>query len=131
MTTAIDWAGVGIGAIGEDLATLVSISLQYLEVDVADVAELDRIAFEGYANGLRDAGASIAEGTLRFGYAAAASLLLGVGGTGGWLAWLLRDADHQKQAEGMIGHPIAEILAQWRGLQPYLLDLGDEARGLT
>ena len=130
-TIAIDWVGVGTGAVGEDLAAMMAFSLQYLEVDVADVAELDRIAFDGYVQGLRDAGASIDVEAVRYGYAAAACLLLGVGGTGGWLAWLLADDDRPRLTEGIIGHPIDEILAQWRGLQPYLLDLGDEAQRLV
>ena len=131
LTVAIDWAGVGMGVVGEDLATLVSISLQFLEVDAGDAAQLDRIAFEGYLAGLRDVGAVIDERTVRFGFAAAAHLLMGVGGTGGWLAWLVEEEDRPRVAEGIIGRPIDEILAQWRGLQPYLLDLGDEAHGLT
>ena len=130
-TVAVDWGGVGLGVVGEDLATLVAISLQFLEVDVVDAAALDRVAFDGYVAGLRDVGASIEEREVRFGFDAVASLLLGVGGAGGWLLWLLEDDDRPRLAEGIIGHPIDEILVQWRGLQPYLLDLGDEAHHLA
>jgi Phosphotransferase enzyme family len=129
-TVAIDWAGVGIGAIGEDLAGLVGISLQFLDASMAQAADLDRVAFEGYVAGLRDVGATIDASRVRFGYAAAASLLLGVGGAAGWLAWLVEDPAHVENAERSIGHPLDVILDQWRGLQPFLLDLGVEARVL-
>jgi hypothetical protein len=130
LTVAIDWVGVGRGAIGEDLAGLVAISLQFLDVDVVDADELDRIAFEGYVAGLRDAGAVIDERQVRFGFATAASLMIGVGGAAGWLNWLVEDAEHVRQAEGAIGHPIDRILGAWHFLQPKLLDLGDEAHRL-
>jgi Phosphotransferase enzyme family len=126
-TTAVDWVGIGIGAVGEDLATMVAVSLQFLDVDIVDAVELDRIAFEGYVAGLRDAGAMIDERRVRLGYSTAATLLLGLGGAGGWLLWLTADNDRPKAAEVIIGRPIDEILSQWRGLQPFLLDLGDEA----
>jgi hypothetical protein len=129
-TVAIDWAGVGRGAVGEDLGALVAISLQFLDVDAVDAAELDGIAFAGYIAGLDDVGASLDDRLVRFGYAAAASLLLGVGGACGWLDWLVEDAGHVEQAQAAIGHPIDEILAQWRELQSFLLDLGDEAGDL-
>ncbi len=129
-TAAIDWVGVGRGIVGDDLAALVAITLQFLDVDVSDAAELDRIAYDGYVAGLRDVGASIDEREVRFGYAATANLLIGVAGTGGWLRWLLEDDRHPKMAEGAIGHPIDEVLAHWRRLQPFLLDLGDEAHRL-
>ena len=123
--------GVGRGVVGEDLAGLVTISLQFLDVDIAAAAELDRIAFDGYVAGLRDAGVSIDERLVRFGFSATASLLMGIAGTGGWLRWLLEEPERPGLAAGAIGHPIDEILGQWRGLQPYLLDLGDEAHRLA
>ncbi len=129
-TVAIDWAGVGIGAVGEDLAGFVGISLQFLDASMAQAADLDRVAFEGYLAGLRDVGATIDTRRVRFGYAAAASLLLGVGGAAAWLAWLVEDPVHVADAERAIGHPLDVILDQWRGLQPFLLDLGVEARML-
>ncbi len=129
-TVAIDWAGVGIGAIGEDLAGLVAISLQFLDVSIAQAADLEQVAFEGYVAGLRDVGATIDARRVRFGYAAASSLLLGVGGAAAWLAWLVEDPVHVANAERAIRHPLDEILEQWRGLQPFLLDLGSEARVL-
>jgi hypothetical protein len=53
-TIAIDWALVGVGAIGQEIFNLIRMSL--IEFDDAHVKELDRIVFEGYLNGLHDAG---------------------------------------------------------------------------
>jgi hypothetical protein len=40
-TVAIDWAGMGIGVVGEELATLVSISLQFMNVGASEARGLD------------------------------------------------------------------------------------------
>jgi len=55
-TVAVDWAFVGIGAVGQDICPLVASTLNWREVDAAEARELDHIAFEGYLDGLRDAG---------------------------------------------------------------------------
>ena len=55
-TSAIDWAFAGEGAVGEEIAPLVTASLVFLDVDVTHARELDNIVFNGYLNGLRDAG---------------------------------------------------------------------------
>jgi hypothetical protein len=126
-TVAIDWAGIGIGVVGEELATLVSISLQFLNVEASEARSLDANAFEGYLLGLRDVGWSGDERQVRFGFAASASLYVGLGATGGWLAWLLSDERHVAMTERVIGHPLDRILDQWARLQEYGLDLGEEA----
>jgi hypothetical protein len=54
---AIDWASVGFGAIGEELAPLVASSLTFFEADVSIAGELDVVAFAGYIDGLQEAGA--------------------------------------------------------------------------
>jgi hypothetical protein len=54
-TVAIDWADVGIGAVGEDLVDFVPGPATFYELEVAD-PHLDRIAFAGYLEGLREAG---------------------------------------------------------------------------
>jgi len=126
-TVAIDWAGVGIGVVGEELATLVSISLQFMNVEASEARSLDAVAFEAYLQGLREVGWTGDERLVRFGFAACASLYVGLGATGGWLAWLLSDQRHVAMTERAIGHPMDRILEQWARLQEYELDLGDEA----
>ncbi|NIP97562.1 MAG: hypothetical protein GWO24_30680, partial [Akkermansiaceae bacterium] len=55
-TVAIDWQIVGTGAIGEELAPLVGVSLQFFEFDIDRAADLDEAAFGAYLQGLEDAG---------------------------------------------------------------------------
>jgi hypothetical protein len=55
-TVAVDWAMVGLGAIGEELRSLVGSTLAWREVDLRQWKDLDRIAFEGYLEGLQDTG---------------------------------------------------------------------------
>ena len=50
---------------------------------------------------------------------------MGVGGAGLW--FLMVSPDGGTLAERIVGRPRQEIAAQWSELQPYLLDLGEEA----
>jgi hypothetical protein len=81
-TVAIDWQGLGIGHLGEELAAMVCVSLQFLDVPIDAAHDFERDAFAGYVQGLRETGWDGDERAVRFGYAAAASLFLGVGGAG-------------------------------------------------
>ena len=44
---------------------------------------------------------------------------------------LLGTAEGVAFTEAALGHTLADILAQWATLQPFLLDLGDEALQLA
>ena len=56
-TVAIDWAYLGTGAVGEDIAPLVVSSVLWGKgVTPSDLPDLADAAFEGYVAGLRDAG---------------------------------------------------------------------------
>ena len=75
---------------------------------------------------LREAGWTGDEGTLRLGYKAALSLLVGVAFAGVWFR-TIRGSVGEGFAEHIIGHPASQIGERWAELQPYLLDLGEEA----
>jgi hypothetical protein len=124
-TAAIDWAYTGIGAVGEEIGTLVSVGIQFMEVDVAQAVDLDEVVFEGYLAGLHDAGWRGDPRLVRLGFAATSALFMGIGGAGGCLQFIL--ADDGKMIENVVGYPIDQILDQWAIMQNYLLDLGDEA----
>lgn len=129
-TVAIDWAIVGTGVIGEEIATLVGISLLFLEVNMSKADVLDAIVFEGYLNGLRDAGWKGDARLARFGFATSAALYIGVAGVGVFSNTLLGD-EGETIAEKVFGCPRDQLLDQFALLQSYLLDLGDEARTLV
>ena len=77
-TLAIDWEMMGIGAVGEDLAGLVSANLALREGDPAQGDALDKLVFLGYMDGLRDIGWQGDADLVRFGYTAASALRYGL-----------------------------------------------------
>ena len=124
-TGAFDWQMIGMGHLGEEPAALLAVSLQMLDVPIAEVGSLERVVLDGYVEGLRDVGWDGETATVRFGFAIAASLLMGVGGAGIWFTTASQDGE--AMIERMVGRSIADIAAQWSAMQPYLLDLGEEA----
>ncbi len=125
----IDWSMLGPGAIGEELAPFVGISLQFLDVPAADAQELDRVAFEGYLAGLTDSGWRGDPRLVRFGYTAALALFLGIGCLwGGREYWL--NAAWRHWLEQGLGRPFDDMLHELALLQTFLLDRGEEAQGL-
>lgn len=126
ITFAVDWAVLGAGVIGEEIATTFSVSLQFLDCGAQFAPQLDALIYEGYLAGLHDADWRGQPELARFGFTASAVLFMGLGGAGGWLPWLI-DENEQHEIEGYLGHPIEDIVNQWSTMQAYLLDLGDEA----
>ena len=70
-TVAVDWAFAGRGAIGEELVPLVLANIFFFEIDFAQAQELEDIVFEGYLEGLCDAGWRGDPRQARLGYTAA------------------------------------------------------------
>jgi len=126
ITFAVDWAVLGTGAIGEEIATTFSVTLQFLDCDAQDVELLDKFIYEGYLAGLRDAGWSGKSELVRFGFTASAALFMALGGAGAWLPALMDEKEVQ-EIEDYLGHPIEKVVHQWSMMQAYLLNLADEA----
>ena len=127
---AIDWSMLGAGAMGEDLAPLVGITLQFMDVKMEAARDLERAVFAGYLAGLRTAGWAGPEVAARLGFTASISLLLGLGSFGPWLPYL-RDPANQPDLERVIGKPMKAFLEGLAKLQSYCMDLGDEALSLA
>ena len=125
-TVLIDWSFAGIGAIGEELACLIVASVELFEVEVARAAELDRIVFDGYLVGLRDAGWHGDPRQVRFGYAASAVLRYGVGVLGLLVKGLLDEQAHPL-IEQIMGRSIDECVDIWAAQIPFLKGLIAEA----
>ena len=64
----LDWALAGVGAIGEDLVSLVAVSLYYEGYTPAYAEALDDLVFASYIRGLRQAGWRGADELARIGY---------------------------------------------------------------
>jgi hypothetical protein len=124
-TVAVDWAFVGIGAIGEDIVSLVQASLGYSEVAKTEARKLDTIVFDGYLEGLAEAGWRGDPRLARLGYTAGSALCFGIG-YGGF------DFDESlfPWIEQAFGLPIAQFMVLIADLNHFLLELADEARAL-
>ncbi len=123
---AVDWAYVGIGAIGEDIVPLVHGSLAFSEVAVGEARKLESICIEGYLNGLSDAGWHGNPRLVRLGYAAGSAICFGIGYVG--LDPLPEDAF--SWLEQAFGLPIDDLMVLSAQLRHFVLDLADEARSL-
>jgi hypothetical protein len=124
-TVAVDWVFTGIAAVGEEIANLLAASLIWLEHDAQQARDLDEAVFQGYLNGLRDAGWHGDARIVRLGFTAACALRWGVVGL--WWFRSLGDPDKEAELEMHWHHPLRELALQWAGTETYLLDLAQEA----
>ena len=126
-TVAIDWSMLGYGGVGEEVGITTAIALSWLEVTGDQAREMDRLTFASYVDGLRDAGWQGDARLARFGYTTTASLVVGVT----WAIFMGANAfstdEGVRSLESVIGFKLDDILEQWAIVQPFLLDLGDEA----
>lgn len=126
-TVAIDWAYTGYGVVGEEAGTLTKITLQWMDALDLQPKTLSEAVYDGYVQGLRDAGWMGEANLVRLGY----YLSLANGVT--WLLSImdyLQDTENIAILESIIVQPMnvqIEYLAQ---LQPFLLEIGDEAVAL-
>lgn len=128
-TVLIDWAFVGSASPGEDIASLVAGSVNFMEIDSAQTHALDHIVFEGYLEGLRLAGWQGDPRLVRFAYAIASVLKYSVGIYG--VAFMLANDSQQPILEQMFGHPLEELVNVWGSTLRFLTGLADEARDLV
>jgi hypothetical protein len=127
-TVVIDWAFVGRGAIGEELAPLVFASTTFFEIDQVQVQELEGIVFEGYLEGLSDAGWRGDPRQVHLGYTAA-SLRYRIGDLGRIMSITLDESQHS-WVEQALGHSIEEIEDNFAQNGILIDSLAEEARGL-
>jgi hypothetical protein len=128
-TVAIDWAFAGIGPPGYDIVPLCGEMLPSFRLDLDQAQDLAEGIFEGYLEGLRDAGWR-GEGYLaRLGFSAALSLRYGVCGGPANLSDLL-DERRRVVPEQRWGRTIEEIMDRWAGCARFMLGLAEEAREL-
>jgi hypothetical protein len=130
-TVAIDWAKAGTGAIGEEMATLVTMSVVFLELEADQLQELEAIVLTGYLAGLREAGWQGDPQLVRFGYAATAAISFGLG-LAGIILTRFTTVEWIPTLEEIAGRPIVidALLSERAIMQRHLLDLGDEALAL-
>ncbi len=124
---ALDWESTGLGAVGADIATLVSGSLRKGDFSAEQAAQLDSAVFEGYLAGLRQAGWTGNARIARLGYAMSLALR----------CWFVRDTLRNLSDPG--ARPIfgrardvapGYVLRSFALITRFLLDRADEARAL-
>jgi hypothetical protein len=126
-TLAIDWGFVGLGAVGEEIAAIVLSGLIWFNgVEPEDLSEIERLAFAGYVQGLRDVGWDDDERAVRLGYTAGLALRFGM------LLFEVGVVDGGNRAEAarVRGHPIEEAIDRWALMRRQVLRCAEEARRL-
>ncbi|HEX2914127.1 MAG TPA: phosphotransferase [Chloroflexia bacterium] len=126
-TLLLDWEYTGYGAIGEELVQLIWCNLLYFELELEQMQQVEQVIFEGYLEGLRQAGWQGDPRLVRLGYAASAVLRWGVSVPG--LALALNPVQHARE-EQRWGRPIESIVRRRAAAAYRLLDLADEAFAL-
>jgi hypothetical protein len=124
-TSMIDWAFVGNAAPGEEIAPLVAASLNFLDFDVAQAKALDQVVFEGYLEGLREAGWHGDPQAVRSTYAASSILRYCIGISE--VAFMIADESQHSLLEQAFGHPLEELVDVWAKTTRFLYHLAGEA----
>ncbi|MBX3001860.1 MAG: aminoglycoside phosphotransferase family protein [Caldilineaceae bacterium] len=125
---AIDWAFCGPGALGMDMAALVTLSAFFFEIEPDTLAEVEEIVLGGYVAGLRDVGWSGNAELVNLGYLLTASLWTGTR-LPIWTATILSE-DSAIDVEAIYGRTPHQVLAGWISLAEFLLARADKARDL-
>jgi hypothetical protein len=127
-TVAVDWAFAGRGAIGAELVPLVLASFAFFEIDLGQTESLEEIVFEGYLEGLGDAGWRGDPRQVRLGYAAG-SLRFRFAELNRTMEFILDESQHPF-VEQAFGRSVEEIQDHWGQVGSLVDSLTDEAREL-
>jgi hypothetical protein len=128
-TVAIDWAFAGKGAIGEELVPLVGAGIAFFEIELTQAQELDEIVFEGYLEGLRDAGWRGDPKVARLGYKAGLSVRYRIGGLAEVLPIVFDEKQHPF-LEQVFGRPMEQLMDLWTTVASEYGRLSKEVREL-
>jgi hypothetical protein len=123
---AVDWAFLGVGPLGSELAPFVSASATFLGIERALWDDLEQTAIAAYLHGLADAGWQGPLEQLRFGFAASSALRYWPGVVRLVLPTVLDEAAHRR-AEALLGIPFDEIVDLWADFAVWQARLAAEA----
>jgi hypothetical protein len=126
-TVLFDWALVGYGAPGGEIANLVWTAFLEFKVGIQDAARLEREVFESYLLGLADSGWQPDPHFIRCAYLINSLLTFG---------FALEAVDHAldedayEETEQLYGQPIEQLVTQGAQVTYLLLARADELRSL-
>jgi hypothetical protein len=123
---AVDWAFLGPGPLGAELAPLVSASAALRGIDQARWADLERTANASYADGLADAGWNGSPQLPWLGFAATSALRY-LPGVVRLLLPTLLDETAQRRTEAVLGIPFEQTVELWADLGVWQARLADQA----
>jgi hypothetical protein len=123
-TVLIDWASVGMGAVGEDAGVLVADAVLDFHVEPEHVGELTEVVRLGYEDGLHRAGWSGPSELVVLGMSA------GLAARYAWIGpALLRCVAEERPT--MNRRPLEEAVGVWARTLPFLMDQAETARRLA
>lgn len=125
---AMDWAYAGIGPVGEDISPLIAAAPARDGPELAPWG-VEPPIFDAYLQGLAEGGWRGEAWTVRFGYAASATLRY-LFLTVGEMLGDVRDERGHTAIEKRRGQPIEGVMEQHAALIHFLLDLAEEVRAL-
>jgi hypothetical protein len=123
---AVDWAFLGPGPVGAELAPLVTASVAFLGVARDRWRDLEQTAVEAYLRGLHGAGWRGGSDMPLFGFAASSALRYGPGCVRLVLPALL-DETAQPRVELVLGIPFDQVLELWAAVCLEQARLADDA----
>jgi hypothetical protein len=127
---AVDWAFVGTGAVGKEIARLISVAIFGSTIDAGDLPALDSIVFKNYLQGLEDAGWSHDPRITRLGYIASMVIVEGLCLMGLLVVRMCDKEWWQPFYEEFFGLPVDKIMAHIFTIIRYHLVLTEEARAI-
>jgi hypothetical protein len=125
---AVDWGDCGVGPLGGDLTRLVGASTFFRDWDASLLADLDRVAFAAYVEGLREQGWPGDAKLVRLAYAA--WLALDWGCTTPNVVALCTEDDSRAGIRRVFGCEPEEMTAGLVALCEFALERAEEARQL-
>jgi len=124
---AIDWGYAGVAPVGAELAPLIGAAFGLARFPSSQAKELDQACFEGYLEGLRQAGWEPDPRQVRMGYAITLPMRFILGATIGEALPGLLDAQTRGHWEEGLGKPSEEAGASDPGIVVYYQSIAIEA----
>ncbi len=113
----IDWANAGSAPLGTDQATLFTLTLDYLDVDAASIAELEQSIIRAMLSGFGDADSNVTRDESVIAFKAIARLR--------HLAMMMNALPMAERRDpavsAIVGHPLDETIEQWLAVGRHFL----------